>query len=111
MNITKKVSGGRVIIGISGRLDTTNYSVFEEEINAITKAGERFIIIDCEKMTYISSSGLRIFLMLLKKVKAADGRLVLCSLLPNINEVFEIAGFSSIFQIVKDLNAAESVFV
>lgn len=86
-------------IDVIGRLDTSTYSQLEEKLNAVIETGEMNIIVNLNKMEYVSSSGLRVFLMMLKKMKAVEGNFYLCELTPNVNEIFEIAGFSSIFQI------------
>ena len=57
------------------------------------------ILVECTNMDYISSSGLRILLMALKKVTQVKGKFALCGLQENIHEIFEISGFTSIFEI------------
>lgn len=91
---------------IEGRLDTTNYSELESNLSKLTDNNEINILLDLEKLEYISSSGLRIFLMFLKKIKAAKGRLMLCTMSKDIKEVFEISGFVNIFEIFDDKEAA-----
>ncbi len=107
MEIKQTQEGKRFVLAIEGRLDTLNYSSFEQKLKELTAAEANEIIVDCAKMDYVSSSGLRIFLMFLKAMKAKNGRFILCSLQPNIREIFEIAGFISIFEIVDDLDAAQ----
>ena len=51
-------------------------------------------------MTYTSSQGLRIFLMLQKSVNARGGHLVMKNMSPQVKEVFDITGFSNIIKIV-----------
>ena len=89
------------LIGITGRLDTTNYGILEKRLITLIDEGAKKIIIDCTNMDYISSSGLRIFLMGLKKVKLSDGNFVLFGLQDTIREIFEIAGFTTIFEIYR----------
>lgn len=86
-------------IDVIGRLDTSTYSQLEDMINTIIDKGEHNIIVCLKNMEYVSSSGLRVFLMMLKKMNALGGNFYLCDLRPNVNEIFEIAGFSSIFKI------------
>jgi anti-sigma B factor antagonist len=64
------------------------------------------VVIDGEKLDYISSTGLRVLLVAAKRLKAVDGRIVLSSLKPHILEVFEIAGFKSIFPIYGNVDQA-----
>lgn len=106
MEIKEKREGKRSIIAIDGRLDTLNYGAFEEKFNELSDTEVTEVIVNCSKMDYVSSSGLRIFLMFLKAMKAKQGRFILCALQPNIREIFEIAGFISIFEIQSDEAAA-----
>jgi anti-anti-sigma factor len=88
-----------VVIEIDGRLDTTNFGQLEKKIMQNVENGNISIVVDCSNMDYVSSSGLRIFLMALKKITAAKGNFVLCGLQESIREIFEISGFTSIFNI------------
>jgi anti-anti-sigma factor len=99
MNLTKKNSEGFCVIGIDGRIDTTNFNTFENEILAIIDGGNTHIVLNCGKMNYISSSGLRVFLIVQKKLLGLGGKLHLCEMQPTIKEIFDISGFSSIFKI------------
>ena len=78
----------------------------EHRLEAVSKLAEKNIVIDCSELHYISSSGLRVFLMALKKISAAGGRFRLCSLQDNIREIFEIAGFNTIFSIFGTVDEA-----
>jgi anti-sigma B factor antagonist len=68
---------------------------------SLIDGGQVKIIMDCSKMEYISSSGLRVFLLVLKKITLMKGRFMLSELQETIREIFEIAGFTSIFEIYK----------
>ncbi len=99
MEITEQKSERCLVLGINGRLDTTTYSALEARLMELIDGGQDRILVDCARMDYISSSGLRILLMALKKINAAKGKFVLCGLQENIREIFEISGFTSIFEI------------
>jgi anti-anti-sigma factor len=57
-------------------------------------------------MNYISSSGLRVFLVAQKKVLSLNGKLILCNMQPTIQEIFRISGFSNLFRIFDTLEEA-----
>ncbi|MDD5507642.1 MAG: STAS domain-containing protein [Bacteroidales bacterium] len=99
MEIVDTLQDGVVILELRGRLDTTNYSFLEEKIMKLIDDNRIHLLVDCTDLSYISSSGLRIMLMGLKKVNSVKGRFVLCCLQENIREIFEISGFTSIFSI------------
>jgi len=99
MNISKEKIGDFTILSIDGRIDTNNFNEFELVVNQVFESGEKNLILNCTALNYISSSGLRIFLIAQKKVNALNGKLHLCSMQPVIKEIFDISGFSTIFKI------------
>ena len=112
MEITERKTADVVTLGLSGKLDTTSAKPFEEKILGRIESGERRIIIDLAQLDYVSSAGLRVFLLANKRLSSANGKILLCSLQGSVREVFDIAGFSSIFSIydshedaTKDLQA------
>ena len=99
MNITKEKINDFCVLKIEGRIDTTNFTNFEADINQLFNSGEKNIVFNCSDLNYISSSGLRVFLITQKKSISLNGKLHLCCLQPTIKEIFDISGFSTIFQI------------
>ncbi len=110
MEINEQKTDQCVIIGITGRLDTTNYSMLEKKLMDLIDSHHDKILVECSKMDYVSSSGLRILLMALKKISLAKGKFVLCGLQENIREIFEISGFTNIFEIYSSQDEALTVF-
>ncbi len=94
------------MIHISGRIDSTNYAEFEKLIDLLFNSGESNIILNCKGLKYISSSGLRVFLIAQKKATAMNGKLRLCELQPSVSEIFIISGFSTIFDIFDTVEEA-----
>jgi anti-anti-sigma factor len=88
-----------VILGVQGRLDSTTSPAVEERLLTLIEQGERRLVVDCAQLVYISSAGLRVFLIAAKRMKQAQGRLVLAALRPEVREVFDLTGFSTILQI------------
>lgn len=106
MEVTDSKNGNFLVIGITGRLDTSNYGELETKLLGFIESGEINIVLNCSGLSYISSSGLRVLLMALKKITAVNGRFYLCCLQENIMKIFEIAGFTSIFSIFTNLDEA-----
>lgn len=98
MNKKDKI-GNYTVLNIKGRIDTVHSSVLEDEVNQLFDSGEKDLIFNCSGMNYISSSGLRVFLVAQKKAKAINGKLFLCDMQPAIQEIFRISGFSNLFRI------------
>jgi anti-sigma B factor antagonist/stage II sporulation protein AA (anti-sigma F factor antagonist) len=98
MEIT--IENGEVLtISLSGQLDTLTSVDFEKEIRNILKGESSDVVLDGKMLTYISSAGLRLLLTLQKGMKAKGGKLRLFNIRPEIMEIFNITGFSSILTI------------
>ena len=106
MEITERKVGDVCVVGVSGRLDSATSDSFAQRLHHLIDGGERRLVIDGGTLDYISSTGLRVLLVAAKRLKAVDGRIVLSSLKPHILEVFEIAGFKSIFPIYGNVEQA-----
>jgi anti-anti-sigma factor len=99
VNIKEIKKDKATVIMIEGRLDSSTSGVLEKKIISLMETGEKSFLVDFSGMDYISSAGLRVLLMAAKKTKTAGGKVVLSALTDNVREVFDIAGFSSIFSI------------
>jgi anti-anti-sigma factor len=95
--ITK--NGNQTVVSIVGRLDTLSSKDFERDLQPVLQEVNPDIVIDCRDMKYISSSGLRLFMALLKNVNSKKGKLVIRNLDEGVKEVFDTVGFSAIFDI------------
>jgi anti-anti-sigma factor len=99
MNIKNEKIGNFSVLKINGRIDTIHSSTMEDEVNQLFDNGEKNLIFNCSEMNYISSSGLRVFLVAQKKVISINGKLYLCNMQPAIQDIFRISGFSNLFRI------------
>lgn len=100
MDVTIKNEGAKTFVTLQGRLDTTNASDFQNDIQPLMEGEKPDIEIDCTDMEYTSSQGLRMFLILQKSVLARQGQLVMKNMKPQVKEVFDITGFSNIIKII-----------
>lgn len=110
MEIGKKTRDQVEIISPVGRLDAFSSNHLEDEINSIIDDGSKKIVVNFNETEYISSSGLRVLLASLKRLKKMDGDMKLASLKPYIMEVFEIAGLTPIFSIYESEKEAVDSF-
>jgi anti-anti-sigma factor len=106
MHVTKELVNDHLLLLVEGRLDTTQSDAFEKEMMQVLEEGHNKIIMDCSGLNYISSSGLRIFLTMQKRMMNIGGQFKLCHLQAPIQEVFDMSGFSMIFSIYPDREAA-----
>jgi stage II sporulation protein AA (anti-sigma F factor antagonist) len=84
------------IFELEGRIDANNSKDVEDALVKCVEEGNTKIIVDLAKLDYISSSGLRVFLFIAKKLDKI-GSIHLCSLQPNVSQLFIISGFNKIF--------------
>ena len=106
MEFAKELSGDVVIVKLSGRLDSSTAQPAEESFAGVLAGGPQHLAIDMSHLEYISSAGLRVLLVVAKKVQQAKGKVVLFGLVRNVREVFSISGFDRIFAIQSDMAAA-----
>jgi len=92
---------GCSFVNLSGRIDASNSHDFQTLLTKTIENSSKQIVINCENLKYISSSGLRTFLSLQKEINNLNKQLKFCCLSESISELFDIAGFSSVFDIYK----------
>ena len=97
MNIQKTVSGTTLAVQLEGRLDTATSPKLEEELRGSID-GMTSLVIDFEKLEYISSAGLRV-LLAMQKIMNRQGQMLLKNVSETIMEVFEVTGFSEFLTI------------
>ena len=96
MKIEKKAEGTKLTVALEGRLDTNTAPDLEKALSEdIAKAEE--MILDLEKLEYISSAGLRVLLSTHKKM--CDGKLIIRNVNELVMEVFEVTGFVDVLTI------------
>lgn len=86
MEISFSEQDGVTVAALSGRLDSATSGEAQQALASGLDGCGR-LLLDLEKVAYVSSAGLRVFLMLAKQSRAAGGRLALCSLAPEVKEV------------------------
>ena len=95
MKIEFNVNNGNMTVSLDGRLDTLTAPELESFLSE-NYAGALSLTIDCEKLAYISSAGLRVLLAAQKKTK---GNMKLTNVCELVMEVFEMTGFADILVI------------
>ena len=98
MEIKKTVSGDKLTLTLSGRLDTTSAPELQEVLIPELE-GANHVELDFAGLEYVSSAGLRVLLMGSKKAKEKGVNLTLINVSDDVMEVFEVTGFSGILSI------------
>lgn len=88
-----------VTVYLKGRLDTLAAQEVSKQLEEQLEVTSDTIIMDCTEMSYISSSGLRIFLALRKAASEKGGKIIVRGISNDIRSVFMMTGFLNLFQI------------
>lgn len=110
MHMQQTIHDGVTVVAPAGRIDTTTSGRFEETVRRTVDEGVRNLVIDFSHVEYISSAGLRVLLVLAKRMRDLQGRLVLCSMPESVRQVFRLAGFMPLFTVETSQEAALATF-
>ncbi|MDH3998265.1 MAG: STAS domain-containing protein [Desulfuromonadales bacterium] len=106
MEISCRKEGAATILSLGGEMDAVTAPDYENSFNELITAGEKHFIVDLSGLSYISSAGLRVILTTAKTLKGAEGQVLFANIEGTVKEVFDMSGFSSIFQICDSIETA-----
>ena len=98
MEISTERKGRVLIAKTEDRVDGANAREFQDALQAVISEDDQAVVLDLERLTYISSAGLRVILMIARTLQRQEGSLAVCSLSGPVSEVFQISGFDRIIQ-------------
>ncbi|MCQ2734715.1 MAG: STAS domain-containing protein [Alphaproteobacteria bacterium] len=96
MELEEKREGDKVIYTITGRIDTNMAPVLQQGLHL---DGVKEVIFDMEKVDYVFSAGLRVFLQAQKQMNSQNGTMKLINVHDSVKELFNIVGFTGIMDI------------
>jgi anti-sigma B factor antagonist len=105
MEFAHENAGDVVVAKLAGRLDSSSAPAAEKQLTDLIGGAPR-LAIDLSNLDYISSAGLRVLLLVARKVQHEQGKLALFGLAPSVREVFSISGFDTIFTVRDDAAGA-----
>jgi len=109
MNVTSRRFASAVVLHIDGRLDQDTCGDFTRELMTYVDSmahGAGAVILDLSGLEYVSSAGLRCFMLASRQAKAHQGRIFVASLQPMVKEIFEISHFNLVFQVFPTVREA-----
>ena len=109
-SIHKSTEQGISVLALEGYLDAHTAPDFEKVVQTEYEAGRVRLLVECSRLTYISSAGLGVFMSFIEEIREAGGDIKICGLAPKVFQVFDILGFSALFDIVPDVAAAVQKF-
>ncbi len=95
-----------LIIEAPNRIDALNASEFETAILELLEQHNGNVIIDLKNLEYVSSAGLRVFLVMAKTQEKKQHQLTLNAMQPFIKEIFEVTGFLNLFSLSESMAEA-----
>ena len=99
MEIHDERIGDTCVVTATGRLDGGASTAFADRVGELIAASRPKLLIDLGGVDFVTSAGLRAVLVLVKKIKAADGSFALCSVQRPVREVLDLTGFADMLTI------------
>ncbi len=98
MNTKIEEIEGKYVATLEGEMDTAAAVEAEEVLKQLYNTEGKDVVINCEKLEYIASSGLRILISILKGAKAGGSKVVMRDVNDDIKNVFRLTGFIDLFE-------------
>ena len=114
MNVTSRRYANAVVVHVAGRLDQDTCEAFRGDLLRFVEDaahGGGAVVLDLSALEYVSSAGLRCFMLASRQAKAQHGKIFVAALQPMVAEIFAISHFNLVFQVfpsVKEALAAVS---
>lgn len=105
MNVSIEKSGVNIIVTIAGSIDSKTAPDLQQSIMQVIGDSSK-VVMDLTQVTFVSSAGLRVLLMVYRQLKAKDGKVVLVGVSDEIKDVMFMTGFISFFEIKPTLDEA-----
>ena len=106
MKLEHEKSGNTVVLHIVGRIDASSAPELEKEVSALIGRGDGSIVLDLAQVDYVSSAGLRVFLIAVRALAAESRSFALAAVNADVMEVVTLTGFQRILTIYDTLEAA-----
>jgi anti-anti-sigma factor len=109
MNVASRRYADAEVLQVNGRLDQDTCDAFKGDLLQVVERAARdggAIVLDLTGLEYVSSAGLRCFVLAARQAKSQQGRVLVASLQPMVREIFEISHFNLIFQVFPTVREA-----
>jgi anti-anti-sigma factor len=108
MNVSSRRFANAVAVHVAGRLDQDTCEAFRGQLIQFVEsaADGGAIVLDLSALEYVSSAGLRCFMLASRQAKAQHGRIFVAALQPMVAEIFQISHFNLVFQVFPTMREA-----
>lgn len=97
--VTEERDHDALVLLPAGLLDSGNAHAFESIVMGHVNNGEQRLIVDFSGLNFVSSAGLRVFIIAARALKARNGRIILCSMKNHVEDVFKVSGIYRVITI------------
>lgn len=102
LSIQVREEPGVSVLCPEGFINAHTVRQFEKELEGLIDAGHYTILINCQRLNYISSAGLGAIMGLIERVRDHGGDILLCSLQENVFSIFDTLGFTQLYRVLAD---------
>ena len=109
MNVSSRHFANAIAVHVAGRLDQDTCEAFRGQLMGFVDAAAHdggAIVLDLSALEYVSSAGLRCFMLASRQAKTQSGRIFVAALQPMVAEIFEISHFNLVFQVFPSVREA-----
>ncbi len=106
MEVEERKEGPAVVMSPVGRLNGVGARALEARISEAVRRGDVLLVLDCVRMTYVNSTGLRALLLCAKACQQEGGRFAIAGLSPECRSVMDMSGFLSVIDYHETSEAA-----
>ena len=98
MQIKTEWGKGILVVMPEQRIDGSNATKFHDTLSLAIKDTDGSLLLDMERLTYVSSAGLRVILIASKTLESRDMKLLVCSLSDKVRRIFQISGIDKMVE-------------
>ncbi|MBF0336227.1 MAG: STAS domain-containing protein [Nitrospirae bacterium] len=102
--VTVSTVSGVTVVAIEGSVDSNSVPAIQRQV-VEGMEGKDKVVIDMKKVSFLSSAGLRMLMLIYRQMKSRNGKVVLVSVMEEIVEVMKMTGFINFFVIADDVQA------
>lgn len=110
LNINHRQVGNYDVLELIGELDAHTASQLEKVLKRLINQEKHNIIVNCEELEYIASAGLGVFMAYIEDVRSLGGDIKLSNMNPKVYNVFDLLGFPTLYDIVREEEEAIQKF-
>src|SRR6516164_4343922 len=88
-----------LVMSVAGRIDSSNAAEFMGRLTGLLTAGASAVLVDLERVLYLTSAGFRALIVAMDTADQRSAKLALCSISPDVQELFEMGGMLDLFKI------------